>query len=770
VNVDPVAAVDELAAAHKPYLIGIRHHSPLLACAVPRLLEGAAPNLILLELPNELQTWLAWLANPGAEAPLALAAARRDGRGLVFYPYADFSPELAAVRWAFTHRVDVEAFDLPVGLAGDDSPSSRTRLAPPAPLSDALRLSVQADDPDEMWDRSVEARAPGADPEAIRRAALAVGWSLRFERTTWGEVPQEDLRREAWMRQRLRLALANGRRAAAVVGAFHASALLHADVAEEPEPTWPAPADVVTSLVPYAFELLDSRTGYPAGIRDPEWQQSVWQGGASPRAIERAVNDAVVRICRELRRRGQPAGVPDAREAIRLALDLARLRDLPAPGRRELVEGLQSALAQAEPHGRGRAVAAAMQVVLVGTRRGQLAKGTPRSGLRPHVEDLLAKLRLPGPNDPEPTDIRLDPLRSELDRRRHVALQRLRACGVPYASPISVDADNLTGRWVLRWVPATSAVLELSGHRGVTLAQAAEGTLRAHLSRAEAAGGASPRLRLATLRGAAECGLPRLVQERLTDLEHALPEQAGLADLVEALEVCDRIARGHMPGLEPSTEMAEMMETRVVPTLVGAAVAGIAGLAGSDSLDDARALLALAQRVARAEGKSFAPGDLRLRYSLEALERDGAPLMQGAAGAVRVLIGHLDSQEFGIRIAAWLDAADQRDLARRLAGALTMAAPLLEAAPSLTEPLIQRVATLPDDAFLKRLPALREGFEVLSPAARQRFLDALRPSLSPRFDLRLDQSAALLTRWAEADAAARTEVLALLPHALDEAP
>jgi len=766
VNVDPAAAVDELAAARQPYLVGIRHHSPTLACAVPHLLDAARPDLILLELPPELQVWLPWLANPALAAPVALAAARRDGRGLVFYPYADFSPELAAVRWGYVQNVDVEAFDLPVGLTTDDGPATRTRLAPPAPLSDALRRAVQAYDPDELWDRSVEARAPGAEPEAIRRAALAVGWSLRFERATWGEIAQTDLRREAWMRQRLRAALAAGRRVAAVLGAFHASALLLHDDATEP--TWPHPAEVVTSLVPYAFDLLDSRTGYPAGIRDPEWQQSVWLAQANPSAIERATGQAVVRICRELRRSGHPAGVPDAREAVRLALDLARLRDLPAPGRRELVEGLQTALAQAEPHGRGRAVAAAMQVVLVGTRRGRLAEGTPRSGLGPHVEQLLAELRLPGPADADPLDIRLDPLRSELDRKRHVALQRLRACGVPYASPISTDPDNLTGRWVLRWSPATSAVLELSGYRGVTLAQAAEGTLRARLVQAEASGGAGPRLRLATLRGAAECGLPALVHERLDDLERSLPGLASLGELVEALEDCDRIGRGHVPGYSPTPAAAEALRARIVPTLVGAAVAGIEGLAGSDSLDDARSLLALAQRVARAEADVFVPGDMRLRHSLETLERDGAALMQGAAGAVRVLLGHLDADAFGSRIAAWIDAADQSGLARRLAGALAMAAPLLEAAPSITGPLIQRVAALPDADFLKRLPALREGFDVLSPAARQRFLDSLRPSLSSGFDVRLEQPAALLAGWAATDVAARGEVLALLPHALDE--
>jgi hypothetical protein len=759
IDVDPVQAVDALAAARLPYLIGIRHHSPILASAVPRLLERAAPDLILLELPGELQEWLPWLAAEELKAPVALAAARRDGRGLVFYPYADFSPELAAVRWASQRGVPVEAFDLPLGISVDDNPRGRTRLAPesPAPLTEVLRRSASAEDADELWDRSVEARAPGADVEAIRRAALAIGWSLRFEQTTWGSVPASNLQREAWMRQRLRAVLADGaQRPAAVVGAFHVSALLEAPGAAEPQ--WSKPADVVTSLVPYAFELLDSRTGYPAGIRDPEWQQGVWEGSGSPEAIARTVSLAAVRICREMRKLGHAAGVPDARETIRVAMDLARLRDLPAPGRRELVEALQTALAHGEPYGRGRAVASAMEAVLVGTRRGRLASGTPRSGLGPHVQQVLAELRLPGPDDPYPLEFRLDPLRSDLDRRRHITIQRLRTCQVPYATPISVDADQLTGRWVLRWTPRTSAVLELSGYRGVTLAQAAEGTLRARLARAENANTVSSRLRLETLALAAECALPELVDERLVDIEQALPHQATLPELVEALDLCDRIGRGHVPGFQPSATLQVELSERVLPTLSAAAVAAVDGLAGSNDLDDVRALLALAQRVE-------VGGGLRLRFALESLERDGSPLMQGACGAVRVFLGHLDADAFGLRMSSWLDAAgaaDQDALARRLAGALSLAAPLLEAAPSITRGLVERVGALEDTAFLQRLPALREGFEVLSPAARRRFL----AGLAPNFDLRLDKPATVLAQWAAADLHARQVLLNQLPQAL----
>src|SRR5579884_455883 len=110
-------ALEQLAECRRPFLIGIRHHSPMLAHAVPALLEAAQPELILLEMAEELQPWVAWLGSSELVAPVAVAAARRDGRGLLFYPLADFSPELAAIRWAAAHDVPVQAFDLPLALS-----------------------------------------------------------------------------------------------------------------------------------------------------------------------------------------------------------------------------------------------------------------------------------------------------------------------------------------------------------------------------------------------------------------------------------------------------------------------------------------------------------------------------------------------------------------------------------------------------------------------------------------------------------------------------
>jgi hypothetical protein len=748
--------VERLAELRRPFIVGVRHHSPVIAAVMPAMLEAAAPDVVYLELPEELQPWLEWLGHADLIAPVALAAARRDGRGLVFYPYADFSPELAALRWAVRAGVPARAFDLPVGRMLDE-PGRRRGLRPRDGESGLRRLLRQygVEDSEELWDRMIEAPGAGQEPEAVRRAALAFGWAMRAGE----EVDEADLRREEWMRARL--AREGAERPAAVVGAYHGAAFLQESL---PPRGGGGPSaarrggqvEVVSSIIPYSFELLDSRSGYPAGIRDPEWQQAVYEAGADPARVESALVSAVVRVCRRARELGHPAGVPDEREAVRVAVDLARLRGLPAPGRRELVEALQTCLAQGEPLGRGRAIAAAMGRVLVGHRGGTLPRGTPRSGLGPHVEELVVRLRLPGPGAERAVELRLDPLRSDLDRRRHVALHRLEACAVPYGARLGpTGVEQLTERWEVRWTAATTAMLELAALHGVTLHQAAEGALRRRTG-----GSPGPALLLDSLAAAAASGLGGLALELVRRAREELPRRATLPELIEALELCDRLRRGHEAGWRPDAE-AEAELRLVEPDLEAAAIRQIEGVAGSDRLDDARALLAIVRRFS--DGQRL--GDERLRWSLRRMADEGSPLMQGAAGAVRVLLGQDEAAAFAARLASWVDAAAvppaQSVLAARLKGALVVATPLLEASAEITGPLVARVDALDDDAFLLRLPALREAFEALSPAARERFLGTIRSVHDRDLDLRLDHPPELLARWADADRAGAAAAAAL---------
>ncbi|MEU7554335.1 DUF5682 family protein [Streptomyces sp. NPDC044571] len=841
----PRAVVDALAASREPYLLGVRHHSPALAAVVPALLDASGAEVVCVELPADFQPWLDHLADPETVAPVALAGTGVDGR-LAFYPFADFSPELAAIRWARARGVEVRCCDLPLSApawtdpspARPDAPSpalppsapgspqpaaagadpagpEADRVADPATeapararrtFADALAAAGTGRDGDDLWDRAVEVLAPGCTPEAVRRAALGVGWALRQD----ASVPATDLAREACMRAVLSDAAAGGRRVAAVIGAFHAPALTGAAPLPAGSGTAAAPAAgpgaiaaavppsagsgspvavadhgvpagsgtpradgmaaagggavadgaVVTSFVPYSFDLLDSRSGYPAGIRDPLWQQAVLDAGGDPRRLRDAASAAVVGICRELRRAGHTAGTGEAAETLRLACDLAVLRGLPAPGRGELLEAVSTVLGQGESLGRGRALARALEAVLTGTGRGRISPRAPRSGLGPSVESELAELRLPGPEEPAAREVRLDPLRSALDGRREVLLQRLLVCGSSYGEPLAVaatgDGAALGTKWRLRWTPSVPARLDLAGVRGVTAAQAAAGTLRDTARRAAADGGPTPAQILAGLAAAARCDLPELVDVRLEEAAAILPQTATLPELLEALDLLEGLARGHLPGTGDASRTAA---TVLAGELLEAAVRSLPGLAGSEDPADARALVALADRAAtRHLG-------LRMDTALAELAATASPLMQGAALAVRVLLDLDPAAGLGDRAAGWIDSArtpdGRRALARRLGGVLAAAGPLLASSEAALIPVLDRVDTLADQEFLDRLPALRGGFDTLAPAARDRLLDTVTGRLGDRVDVSLDASPALLALWAAADAAGAAAVKGL---------
>ncbi|MEV6848219.1 DUF5682 family protein [Actinoplanes sp. NPDC051411] len=704
---DPRAAVERLASDDRVQLIGVRHHSPTLAAAVPALLDAFAPATLLVELPPEMQPWWRWLADPATVAPVALAAASPEG-SLAFYPFADFSPELAALRWALRRDVPVICCDLPLGRVARRSPDT------PA-LYGRIAAGLSGRAGDDLWDRWIEATAPGSPPDAVRRAALAAGWALRQ-----GEVDPLDLRREAWMRGRL---AATEGRVSVVVGAFHAPVLLDGPVLSEG-----AASDAVISLVPYTFDLLDARSGYPAGIRDPRWQQAVHDCGADPARMQRAADRFAVEVTRELRAQGQPAGPGEAAEVARLASDLARLRSLPAPGRGELVEALQTVLAQGAPVGRGRGVARAMETVLIGRSRGRLPAGAPVSGLRPAVEAEIARLKLPGPGAPARV-MRLDPLRSPTDHARSLAIRRLNACGAAYGSPGTAGpapgGEALTTSWRLEWTPTTDAGLAVAGPHGVTLAQAAEGLLGARRRREQQAGGPTAEQALAGLADAAGCSLPGLVGLRLADVRQAVGHGGDISQILAALRLLRRIAgdaaAGRPDGTARSAESDAAQSSLidgVRDDLHAAAVGAVGGLAGSNRVEDARALHDLV-READDAGRA-----LRLEQAIRTLARDGSPLMRGAASAVGVLLGHEEPAPFGRRLASWADLPDA-GATDRLRGALSAAGGLLQSGGEALEPLLNAVDRMPDDDFVRRLPALRGGFDALSPADRDRLLSTI---------------------------------------------
>src|SRR5258708_35164532 len=92
--------VERLAAHRRPFLVGVRHHSPVIAAAMPAILDAAAPDVVYLELAEELQPWLEWLGHPELRAPAALAASPRGRRRRRLHPRARLSPPVSPPRSA----------------------------------------------------------------------------------------------------------------------------------------------------------------------------------------------------------------------------------------------------------------------------------------------------------------------------------------------------------------------------------------------------------------------------------------------------------------------------------------------------------------------------------------------------------------------------------------------------------------------------------------------------------------------------------------------
>lgn len=273
------------------HLLGIRHHGPGSAHAVVAELERVRPELLLVEGPPEADDLMRFAADEGMRPPVALLGyVVEEPRRAAFWPFASFSPEWQAIRWAVANDVPVRFCDLPAAMQfatekpEEDEPKDdavKVRLDPLAVLADAAGY----DDAERWWEDVVEHRLDEPSPfPAIAEAMTAV-------RAEAPELPERrrvrEQQREAYMRKVLRESVKQGFDNIAVVcGAWHVPAL-----AEMPT----AAADnrvlkglprrkVAMSWVPWTHGRLSWWSGYGAGVASPGWYHHLFDSAARGRA------------------------------------------------------------------------------------------------------------------------------------------------------------------------------------------------------------------------------------------------------------------------------------------------------------------------------------------------------------------------------------------------------------------------------------------------------------------------------------------------------
>ncbi|MEV0131240.1 DUF5682 family protein [Dactylosporangium sp. NPDC050688] len=149
----------------EPLLLGVRHHGPGSARAVRRALAAFQPDVILIEGPPEADPLVPFAGDEDMRAPVALLAYPADNPDpklrASFWPFAEFSPEWQAIRWAVACDIPVRFIDLPAAVRlASGTPSA------PTPADDAVRIdpigalaeAAGYDDPERWWEDVVEHR------------------------------------------------------------------------------------------------------------------------------------------------------------------------------------------------------------------------------------------------------------------------------------------------------------------------------------------------------------------------------------------------------------------------------------------------------------------------------------------------------------------------------------------------------------------------------------------------------------------------------------
>src|SRR6185369_5777634 len=451
------------------HVFGIRHHGPGCARALRDALETLAPDVLLVEGPPDAEEVLPLAARDTMKPPVALLLYPVDApQRAVYYPFAAFSPEWQALRWAAAQGVPARFMDLPMAVQSAVEEKDEVEKADDGGLAeDPLGMLAEAagyTDRELWWEHQIEQRQNAAGLfEAILEAMTAVRAEAPPARSESERVREE--RREAFMRQKIRAAQKEGfEKIAVVCGAWHAPVLATLG---------PAKADaailkdlpktkITATWIPWTHSRLSFRSGYGAGVTSPGWYQHLWT------APDRAPIRWVTQAARLLRSEDLDASPASVIEAVRLADSLATMRDLPMPGLGELQEAIRSVLC----HGETAPMALIHTRLEVGEALGEVPEETPTIPLQRDLEAQQKRLRLKPSAEIQKLDL---DLREENGRARSRLLHRLRLLDVPWGKPETARGKSGTFHelWQLAWRPELSVQVIEAGLWGTTIEAAA---------------------------------------------------------------------------------------------------------------------------------------------------------------------------------------------------------------------------------------------------------------------------------------------------------
>jgi hypothetical protein len=582
-------------------VFGVRHLSPMGAWQLREFLDRTKPDIVLIEGLNDATDLLPDVTRRETRPPIAILAYTDTlpVRTLI-YPFATYSPEYQAIRWAHAHKVQVEFCDLPsaifLGLqdieierlekkrreanepnpSGNDIPSAAGVPEPRKSLYQQIADLAGEQDYDTYWERHFEHNTarnsyPGATSE--------LGRALREMEEDQPRWRAENLVREAFMRRRIEEAIASGHKPhkiVAVVGAFHEPVLTgeYPAMTDQELATLRSRSSKLT-LMPYSYFRLSSQSGYGAGNLAPAYFELLWEA-----LNEQGINELSRRylslVARHLREAGTHRSTAEVIDGVRLAETLSALKGGLAPTLTDLRDAAVALLGQGELT----TVKDALARVEVGTAIGQLPKGVSQTSIQADFDRELQRLKLEKFRTAVQQELDLD-LRENrrvkneeaafLDLHRSSFFHRLRVLGISFAKPATIRQQSATWaeKWLLQWSPESEIEVVEAVLLGETVELAAVYKFKSKLevctSIAEAA---------ALVYDACQCDLMRsmeLARQRLQHLAATSSEFNALAAAAWQLSLVIRFGDVRRFDAQPLVPLLEELFVQATLSLFAAA-------------------------------------------------------------------------------------------------------------------------------------------------------------------------------------------------------
>lgn len=699
-------------------IFGIRHHGPGCARSLVTALDALRPAALLIEGPPDADEHIPSIALAGMTPPVALLVHQTDDpRQSVFYPFAEFSPEWQALRWAVANGVPVRFMDFPwqhrfalraEAVAVAEAATHENQAAEPAPESireDPLSWLARADgysDSERWWNDRVEERG---DPAGLFAGVLEAMTALRTELALPDTL--EEQRREAWMRRVMRETQRDVLGEVAVVcGAWHAPMLTQLPkVSADNELLKNLPkVKVAATWVPWTFARLCSASGYGAGIDSPGWYEHLWQHRRDPQLTARWLTQ----VSRVLRGRDLDASTAQVIDGVRLAEHLAAFRGRPIPGLPEMNEAALAVFC----HGDRAPLKLVSRELIVGDRLGAVPEGLARVPLQQDIEAAQKRLRLkPAASQ---TPLELD-LREPNGLERSRLLHRLVLLSIPWGRRGNSSGGKGTFKevWMLEWKPEFAVAIIDAARFGNTLETAAVGAV---------ANRAGEGVALDTLCGLLESALLADLPAANAILLARIQDEAARGDdvlrLMRAVPALARLARYGNVRQTDASKVGPIVDGFIARVHVGlsGAIGGIddeAATEWSSAWRDYNGALGLLESTGLVDW---------LLLLAKILDLESAhPLLAGLAARLLLEAGKLEPADAARVLARALSRGQEPGKAAAWAeGFLSGHGAVLVHDPHLL-PLIETwVANLPTDTFTAVLPLLRRTFATFAVPERVR--------------------------------------------------